>query len=185
MKQKIIFWALTIVFALSSCGKDDDGKSNRAPEITSTSVNAPENTTEETTFATIEATDPDGDEFFFSLDASETMFQITANGDLQLKSGQQFDRATATQHTVNVTVTDEHTAESESAVTINVTEAEEETNQAPTVNNEVLEFEVSEDILDSETIGIVNASDPEEQTLEYSVVSQIELIEISETGELS
>ncbi|WP_420399985.1 BspA family leucine-rich repeat surface protein [Flagellimonas sp.] len=186
MKLQNLFLMLLATAILFSCKKDDGAEpANEAPQITTSSVDTPEDTEAGTTFATIAATDPEGDEFFFSLDASETMFQITADGGLQLKTGQQFDLATTTQHTVNVTVTDEHAAESESAVTINVTEGEGETNQAPAVNNEVLEFEVSENISDDETIGTVDASDPEGQTLEYDVVSQIELIEISDSGELS
>lgn len=186
MKLQNLTLMLLATAVLFSCKKDDGAEpANESPQITTTSVDAPENTEAGTTFATIQATDPEGDDYFFSLDASETMFQITADGGLQLKTGQQFDRAKATQHTVNVTVTDEHTAESESTVTINVTEVEDETNQAPTVNNEILEFEVSENISDDETIGTVDASDPEGQTLEYDVVSQIELIEISDSGELS
>ncbi|MEM9647885.1 MAG: BspA family leucine-rich repeat surface protein, partial [Bacteroidota bacterium] len=187
MKLRSLLFTVLSFLMVCSCGKDDDntGSRNQAPDLITEEVDAPEDTPDQTTFATLEASDPDGDSFIFSLDASEAMFRITATGGLQLKTGQQFNRTTATQHTVNVTVIDENGAETEGAVTINVKEAGEEANLAPTIHNEILEFEVSEDISDSETIGMVDASDPEDQNLEYSVISQIELIEISDEGELS
>ncbi|WP_431121591.1 BspA family leucine-rich repeat surface protein [Flagellimonas flava] len=182
--QNLILMLLTTA-VLFSCKKDDGVEpANEAPQITTTSIDAPEDTEAGTTFATIQATDPEGDDYFFSLDASETMFQITADGGLQLKTGQQFDRATASQHTVNVTVTDEHAAESESTVTINVTEAEEEVNQAPDMDPQ--EFNVLESATPTDVILTIDAQDLDEDPLTFEItVDDDELFQIdAATGEV-
>jgi len=76
MKTQTIFKTLGLLLAITalfSCGSDDNGNDsvtsdNDAPVIEAQSFNVSEDVASDTTFATVVATDPDGDDLTYSIE---------------------------------------------------------------------------------------------------------------------
>ncbi|MEO2050562.1 MAG: BspA family leucine-rich repeat surface protein [Allomuricauda sp.] len=191
MKTKKVILSLLAIALIWACGKDDDTTptpttptKNTAPVIAAKTFTVPENITPGTVIGTITATDADKDVLTFSISANDNkLFAITKAGVLSLASGKSLSFATNAQHVITVAVSDGE-ASASAKVTINVTKVDPE-NLAPTI--EAQQFEAIESISDTEVIGTVAATDPEDDTLGYAIaVNDNDLFEIDPlTGELS
>ena len=155
---------------------------NSTPTITDQTFTVAENITDATTIGTVEANDPDGNTLSFSIVTNDTdLFEITTAGELRLATGKILDFETSQTHSITVSVTD-GTESASAVITITVTDVNE--NTAPQVNNQV--FTVSEVIVDTQIVGNITATDAENDTLTYSIVTNSNpLFEITEAGALS
>lgn len=189
MKTKKVILSLLAIALIWACGKDDETTpttptKNNVPVIAAKTFSVPENITPGTVIGTITATDADKDALTFSITANDNnLFAITKAGVLSLASVKSLDFATKAQHVITVAVSDGE-ASASAKVTINVTKVDPE-NLAPTI--EAQQFEAIESISDTEVIGTVAATDPEDDTLGYAIaVNDNDLFEIDPlTGELS
>ncbi|WP_222984396.1 BspA family leucine-rich repeat surface protein [Flagellimonas meishanensis] len=156
---------------------------NETPVIAAQSFEVAENVNDAFLIGTVTATDAEEDALVFSIaeDASG-LFEITDGGELSLLSGNSLDFATAAEHTLTVSVTDGNTA-AQATITINVTEVIV-SNLPPTSGNQL--FAIEEKISDTDIIGTVVATDPENDVLTFAIVTNDnDLFEITEDGALS
>ncbi len=185
-----------ILIVISACKRDEIP--NEAPVITDQSFSVAETINDETIIGTVLASDPDEDVLSFSI--TETvelngnrdfsgLFEIDeTTGALSLTDGQSLNYEDATGFSITVSVSDEELTATAS-VSITVTDV----NMAPVIIDQ--SFSVAEDIADDVTIGTVQASDPDEDALRFSITETVEtngnrdftgLFEIDETtGALS
>lgn len=188
--MKTIFKITIILVLLSgfvSCSKDDGPETkadtNSVPEIENQTFAVPENITTATIIGTIVATDADAeDTLSFSITTStNTLFEITETGAISLRENQSLDFETAVTHSITVRVSDGISASS-AAITINVTDIDE--NSAPSIADQ--SFTVAEDLADTTTIGTIVATDPDSDTLAFSITANDnDLFELTEAGALS
>ncbi|RPG38833.1 MAG: BspA family leucine-rich repeat surface protein [Muricauda sp. TMED12] len=185
MNNKTYLFALLSLVLLWNCGKDDAPSlpKNNAPNIVPQNYTVLENITDNQLIGSVKATDADDDELTFSISQNDNgLFEITKTGELSLATGKVLDYDNKTQHTLTVAVTD-GIDDATAQMTINVTKVEPE-NLSPSA--EPQNFSVSEDISDTHIIGTLVATDPEDDTLTFSIVEDTdELFEITDTGELS
>lgn len=186
MNTKNLFYTIILIGLLWSCGKDESPEpaKNNAPKIEAQTFTVAENISDAITIGTVKATDADQDELTFSISANDNnLFEISNAGSLSLASGKSLDFSVKAQHQIVVSVTDGED-ETKGNITVIVTEVEP-VNQSPQLEDQ--SFEASEDILDTVIIGVVEALDPEGDTLTYSIQENDgELFEIDEnSGELS
>ncbi len=183
--MKKILFSVVVVAMLCSCGKDDGPTpsvdENSVPVITAKTFTVAETISDTEVIGKVTATDADDDALTFSIAANDgDLFEITAAGDLSLASGKTLDAATKEQHTITVKVDDgEDTASA--TITIKVTTVAP-TNEAPEMADQ--EFMASEDITDADEIGPVVATDPNGDTLTFSITDS-ELFVISDAGVLT
>ncbi len=153
-----------------SCGKDDgpEPPKNTAPVIKEHTFTVAETIADTETIGTVTATDKDGDALAFSIKTNDgNLFEITKKGTLSLATGKALDAASSTEHSITVSVTD-GTAKVDATVTIKVTAVDPD-NQSPVI--EAQEFTVSEAITDSDEIGQVEATDPEDDDLTFELIA--------------
>lgn len=186
MNNKTYFLALLSLVLLWGCGKDDapPPPQNNAPSIAAQTFTVPENISDTQLIGTVKATDEDkDDELTFSITQNDNgLFKITKAGGLSLATGKSLNYEAKSKHIITVAVTD-GTDEANNEVTIEVTQVEPE-NLSPSAEPQA--FSVLEDVSDTHIIGTVVATDPEGDTLTFSIVEDTaELFEITETGELS
>jgi len=187
MKNLVKITLIAFLLMALSCSKDDSSasqeKTNSIPEINNQTFEIAENITAATIIGNVVATDADAnDTLSFSIIAStNTLFEITDTGAISLKTNQNLDFETAESHVVNVQVFDGK-ASSNAEITINVTDIDE--NSTPTISDQT--FTVAEDLADTVTIGNIEASDPDGNTLVFSITTNDnDLFEITDTGALS
>lgn len=156
---------------------------NLPPTLEPQTFTASENIPDTQIIGTVTANDPEEDELTFSIaEDADALFEITTAGELSLLEGKTLDFATKTEHTVTVQVSDGNSSV-QAAITIKVVQSDPE-NKLPVM--EAQSFEANEDITDTDVIGTVLASDPEEETITFAIVEDLdELFEITDTGELS
>ncbi|MEO2051258.1 MAG: BspA family leucine-rich repeat surface protein, partial [Allomuricauda sp.] len=156
---------------------------NLAPEIAAQQFTVSESIDDTFEIGVVQATDPDQDDLLFSIVTNDNdLFEITEAGSLSLAAGQSLDFGTAQEHTITVAVSDGNSSVN-AEITIKVTQAEP-TNEAPVV--EAQEFSVKENIDDVFEIGVVEATDPEEDVLAFSISeNDNDLFEITDKGVLS
>ncbi|MER3373820.1 MAG: BspA family leucine-rich repeat surface protein, partial [Allomuricauda sp.] len=157
---------------------------NQPPVIEAQGFEAAEDIADTDVIGTVVASDPEQDALTFSMDTNDNnLFEITANGELSLAEGKTLDFETAESHAITVGVTDGN-GSATATITINVTEVVAQ-NQAPVI--EPQGFEAAENIADTDVIGTVVASDPEQDALTFSIsVNDNDLFEIDpSSGELS
>jgi len=186
MNTKNLFYTIILIGLLWSCGKEESPEpaKNNAPVIEAQTFTVNEDISDAVTIGSVKATDADQDELTFSISANDNdLFEITNSGSLSLASGKSLDFSVKAQHQIVVSVSDGED-EIKGNITVKVTEVEP-VNQSPQLED--LSFEASEDISDTVIIGVVEASDPEGDTLTYAIQQNSgELFEIDEnTGELS
>jgi len=144
MKTKTIFKKIILLFVITtifSCSSDDDSTSdNTAPVIEAQSFTVSENITSDTVFATVTATDPDGDNLTYSIVTNSSgLFSINNNGELSVTVGASLDFETTDNHTITVAVAD--ISETKTAtISIAVTDAEDAfiTTWETTTDNEMI-----------------------------------------------
>lgn len=188
MKAKLFFSLIALALVLS-CSKDDDPTpqskaENDLPEIAAQSFNANENIGDAVVIGVVAATDDDIEdvlEFSIILD-SDNLFEISKEGALSLRDNKSLDFLTSTSHKITVEVTDKKYKAS-AEITINVTNI----NEAPAFDPETLAFSPKEDITDADVIGTVKATDPDNDSLEFNMVTNTEdnLFEITKEGVLT
>lgn len=189
MKTKL-FFSLMVLATVLSCSKDDEPASpsqteNNAPEIVPQSFNVNENINDTFEFGPVDANDEDVDDVLeFSIIAdTDALFEIVKeSGKLSLRTGKSLNFVTAPSHKITVEVTDgEYKASAD--ITINVTNI----NEKPVFVQETLAFSPNENISDSDPIGRVEATDPDEDILKFYILTNTEdnLFDITEEGVLT
>ncbi|MFD2098375.1 BspA family leucine-rich repeat surface protein [Flagellimonas iocasae] len=131
----------------------------------------------------IDATDADQDVLNYVLSGTNSgHFMISAAGVIGLAEGEFLDFETTPVYNLSVSVSDGKGGTATTDITINVTDVDE----APEVESLSLEFPAAEDIVDTDIIGTVVATDPEGAELDFSIKKDVSfLFEINAAGELS
>ncbi|NVN18458.1 BspA family leucine-rich repeat surface protein [Muricauda sp. HICW] len=193
MKLKHALLSIFTIALIWSCGKDDSPttppvteEENSVPVIAAKTFTVAETISDTEVIGTVTATDKDEDDTLtFTIEAnSDALFEITATGDLSLASGKTLDAATKDQHAITVKVDDgEDTASA--TITIKVTSEEvTETNEAPEMLDQ--EFKANEDIDNAYEIGILVATDADDDTLTFELKeNDNDLFMLSESGILT
>ncbi|WP_108247363.1 BspA family leucine-rich repeat surface protein [Muricauda brasiliensis] len=193
MKLKHALLSIFTIALIWSCGKDDSPatppvteEENSVPVIAAKTFTVAETISDTEVIGTVTATDKDEDDTLtFTIEAnSDALFEITASGDLSLASGKTLDAATKEQHAITVKVDDgEDTASA--TITIKVTSEEvPETNEAPEMLDQ--EFKANEDIDNAYEIGILVATDADDDPLTFELKeNDNDLFMLSESGILT
>ncbi|AFZ49599.1 Ig-like domain-containing protein [Dactylococcopsis salina] len=153
---------------------------NEAP--TFTSENAIEISENETDVVTLSATDPDGDTLSFSITggADEGLFTLDDEGSLSFSNAPDFETPSDEDgnnvYQVTVTVADGKGSTVEQDLTVTVTDV----NEAPIIEDQ--SFSIPENSEGETVVGAIEASDPEGNSLSYSL--EEEGFGINETGEI-
>ncbi len=166
IKKSILLLISIIAF---SCGKDDGPTmaENKAPEIKAQSFNASEAAADSDVLGTVKATDADQDELSYSITAnSDNLFEITKTGALSLAASKSLDFETKATHEIIVEVSDGK-AKASAKITITVIDVDE--NQAPVAADQP--FSIDENSAANVAIGTIVATDPDNDTLSFSVTS--------------
>ncbi|MEO1053221.1 MAG: cadherin domain-containing protein [Bacteroidota bacterium] len=180
--QSIKLLVLATLVMFSGCGDDESATLNLPPEIANQSFNASEAIDDQTVIGIVQATDPEGEALTFSISTnSGDLFEITSTGAISLAEGQSLDFETATSHALTV-VASNQTESATATVTINVVDENE--NMAPVVAAQT--FTAAESATDTDVIGIVLATDPDEDALTFSIVEdEDDLFAITTDGFIS
>jgi len=193
MKLKHALLSIFTIALIWSCGKDDSPttppvteEENSVPVIAAKTFTVAETISDTEVIGTVTATDKDEDDTLtFTIEAnSDALFEITATGDLSLASGKTLDAAIKEQHAITVKVDDgEDTASA--TITIKVTSEEvPETNEAPEMPDQ--EFKANEDIDNAYEIGILVATDADDDPLTFELKeNDNDLFMLSESGILT
>ena len=166
MKYYFRIITLLLVLVFIGCAKDEDVPKNLAPIVKSQSQNASEAISPEAIIGKVVATDPEGETLTYSITAnSANLFKISTKGDLSLVAGASLDYETATTHEITVQVSDGDLTAS-AQITINVTDVDEVPNIAAQT------FTIAEDLAANGTIGVVVATDPNDDALTYTITNE-------------
>ena len=152
-------YASTEVITISVADVDE------APSLSATvAFNAfLENTATGTTIATSSATDPEAGAITYSLSGTGSEnFSVSSDGTVTLASG--LDYETATAYAITLTASDGANSVSET-LTINVGDI----NEAPSLTNSLAASSFAENVATGTTIATASASDPEAQSITYSL----------------
>ncbi len=179
-----IFKSLTLIFTLvlfTSCS-NDDRPVNVAPTLSAQSFNANEGVLDTDVLGKVVAQDPDGDTLNYSITTnSNNLFEINTIGDLSLVLGKTLDYETSTSHTLTIEVSD-GALKASSIITINVIND----NEVPVVAPQ--NFSIDENSASGALIGTLVASDPDGDSLVFSIITEGESrspFEINNSGEIS
>ena len=141
---------------------------NEAPVISDQTFSIAENASNETPVGTVAASDPEGDTLSYSIESGNTgdVFAIDSSSGQITVSGT-LDHETTESYLLAVKVSDGGTPALSSAatITINITDI----NEPPTISDQT--FSLAEDAAKGAIVGTVAASDPEGDTLSYSIES--------------
>ncbi|MDA8607278.1 cadherin domain-containing protein [Gammaproteobacteria bacterium] len=138
---------------------------NEAPSLSATvAFNAfQENTATGTTIATSSVSDPEAGAITYSLSGTGSEnFTVSSDGTVTLASG--LDYETATAYAITLIASDGANSVSET-LTINVGDI----NEAPSLTNSLAASSFAENVATGTTIATASASDPEAQTITYSI----------------
>ncbi|GAA3609842.1 hypothetical protein GCM10022396_28820 [Flavivirga amylovorans] len=161
-----------------SCS-NDDGPVNVAPTVSTQSFNANEGVLDTDVLGKVVAQDPDGDTLNYSITTnSDNLFEISTTGDLSLILGKTLDYEVSTSHTLTVEVSD-GALKANSIITINVIND----NEAPVVAPQ--NFSIDENSASGVLIGTLVASDPDGDSLVFSIIGSSFPFEINNSGEIS
>ncbi|MEM9925941.1 MAG: cadherin domain-containing protein, partial [Cyanobacteria bacterium P01_D01_bin.50] len=146
---------------------------NQPPTITSNpNLSVSENTT---TISVITAEDIDGDNLSFSISngADQTLFTIDSNsGELTFNNAPDFetpaDADADNNYQVQVSVTDGSETVTQD-LTVSVSNVDEANNEVPTIDDAI--FTVDENSASGTQVGIINATDPENEALIFAITS--------------
>ncbi|MDC6364968.1 MULTISPECIES: BspA family leucine-rich repeat surface protein [Flavobacteriaceae] len=188
MKFKNALLTTLTAIVLFSCGKDD-GPQNNTPKINGPfTFTVKENVSDNATFGTVLASDADGDELEFAIVTNDNnLFEIVkTSGAISLALGKSLDFETSSSHSISISVSD-GIVSATASITINVEDVDEilEGNNAPEISPQ--DFEVSENIQDTDVIGTISASDEDQDPLHFEITSDASgLFEVDESnGDLS
>jgi hypothetical protein len=138
---------------------------NEAPSLSAAvAFNAfQENTATGTTIATSSVSDPEAGAITYSLSGTGSEnFSVSSDGTVTLASG--LDYETATAYAITLTASDGANSVSET-LTINVGDI----NEAPSLTNSLAASSFAENVATGTTIATASASDPEAQSITYSI----------------
>ena len=129
----------------------------------------------------VKASDPEGKVITFSLLTNDVnvIFELTPSGVLSLSNGQSLDYDRMSNHPLVVSVSDGELFNTATVV------VEVRSNQAPVFNAQNLNFRVSETLLETEVIGEIEASDPEDRALSYRIEDNTNFFEVTSSGDIS
>jgi len=176
----------TITINVTDVDEETPAEENSAPSIEAQSFDVLENIDHADSFGTVSAQDADTDDTLtFSMNDESGLFEITEAGELSLVEGKELDFEGLENPTIDVTVQVADEKDSAQAqVTINVTNV----NEAPETESTTYEFDVAEDISDTEVIGTkIAVTDPEGDALEFTITAGDDngLFEVNADGELN
>lgn len=161
-------YMLCITILIVSCSKDDETSVipvNNAPVIKDQSFNASEAIKDDVVFGTVTATDADKDELSYSITAnSNDLFEITKTGNLSLTAGKTLDFEATISYEITVEVTD---GKAKASAKMTITVSDELENHRPVIS--VQFFTVAEDATNTTVIGTVVATDPDGDTLTFTI----------------
>ncbi|GFD82296.1 hypothetical protein KUL118_51580 [Tenacibaculum sp. KUL118] len=153
-----------IAIQLISCSKDDEPQ-NTPPVIKAQSFAVAEDKSANTKIGIIAATDVNKDDLTFKITKNDNnLFAVNVSGELSIAANKSLDYETQTKHEITVEVSDGKDKAS-ATMTINVTDVVE--NEAPKINDQ--SFEVSEDATTGVTLATVIASDPNNDTITFTL----------------
>ena len=141
------------------------GDINEAPSLTNSlaASSFAENVATGTTIATSSVSDPEAGAITYSLSGTGSEnFSVSSDGTVTLASG--LDYETATAYAITLTASDGANSVSET-LTINVGDI----NEAPSLTNSLAASSFAENVTTGTTIATASASDPESQTITYSL----------------
>ncbi|MGC9524240.1 MAG: ELWxxDGT repeat protein [Limnospira sp.] len=140
---------------------------NEAPEISDQSFEIAEDATDGTPVGTVTSSDVDGPTLTYSITAGndDSIFAINGiTGEITIVDSTQLDFETTDSYNLTVQVTDtEH--QTDATVTVSITDA----NDAPEIGDQSLS--VAEDAIDGTSVGTPTASDPDGDSLTYSITA--------------
>ena len=145
---------------------------NRAPVVNNQSFSVSENSPAGTVVGTVAASDPDGNTLSYSITAGNTggAFAINAStGALTVANSAALDYETTPQFSLTVRVADPGGLSDTASVTVSLIDVAENQNRPPVVNNQ--SFSINENSANGTTVGTVAASDPDGNTLSYSITA--------------
>lgn len=156
---------------------------NQPPQIADQSFSLDENSAVGTAVGTVTASDPESDAITFSIDSGNDSgtFSIDAgSGALTVADNTSLDYETNPIFTLTVGVTDGNSS-ANAVITINLNDV----NEAPIVSDQTLSVQERKD--NGTVVGSLTASDPEGQTLTWSIssVNTGDAFALSSAGELT
>ena len=141
---------------------------NESPVISDQTFSLAENASNNASVGTVAASDPEGDTLSYSIESGNTgdVFAIDSSSG-QITVVGTLDRETTESYLLAVKVSDGGTPALSSAatITINITDI----NESPVINDQT--FSLAENASNNASVGTVAASDPEGDTLSYSIES--------------
>ena len=143
---------------------------NESPSITGLSGDqVDENAADDTLVGTVAASDPDADGLTYALtdDAGGRFAIDAATGQITVADGTLLDHESATQHDITVKVTDPGGLTDTATFAITVGDLDD-TNDAPSITG-LSGDQVDENAADDTVVGTVAASDPDADSLTYSL----------------
>ena len=170
---------------------EDSTTTNQAPIITAGTFSLAENSINSTVLGTVEASDPDGDTLTYNIinGNSDQAFGLdSTTGQLTVADSTALDFEMTPVFGLLIEVSDGALSDS-ATFTINLTDVDEDsttTNQAPTITSAT--YSLAENSINGTVLGMVEASDPNGDTLTYTIVSgnDAEAFSLdSESGELT
>ena len=175
----------TATAALTINVVDVNESTNQSPTISDQTFNIEENSPNGTVIGTIVASDPDGDMLTFSstIDNNDP-FSISSDGELTVSDVSLLDFESVAMWGFSVEVDDGNGATATAALTINVVDVNESTNQSPTISDQT--FNIEENSPNGTVIGTIVASDPDGDMLTYSsTMDSNDPFSLSSDGELT
>ena len=178
---KALDFETTPSYTLTVTAEDPDGLSDTATvAVTVTDANDPpafdpdsysfsiaEDAAVGAAVGTASATDPDEDTLTYSITAgdADSQFSIDADGDITVAKALDFE--TTPSYTLTVQVADPDGESDTAEVAVTVTDA----NDPPSFDEDEYAFTVAEDAAVGAAVGTVSATDPDEDTLTYSITA--------------
>ncbi|WP_127020173.1 cadherin domain-containing protein [Flagellimonas beolgyonensis] len=172
--------AATMALVLS-CQKEDDP--NNYPVIKDQIFNVLADITPSDPIGMTVATDADGDTLSYRISQNDDgLFEIANDGQLRLAQGKTFDLASYAIHEITITVSDGKITSS-AQIAVKVTPVDF-SNVAPKIENQ--SFNTIESIDTSNKIGLVQATDANQDELKFSIINNDnDLFHISDKGRIS
>lgn len=150
---------------------DVDDTPNTDPVINNQSFSLDENSASGTFVGTVLASDADDDNLTFSITAGNELggFSLDAStGDLTVDDASVIDFETNPDFSLNVQVDDGNGGQASATVTINLNDLDDQ-NSNPQISNQ--SFSLDENSPTGTLVGTIQASDPDEDNLSFTIVS--------------
>jgi|GEM_PF-2782861 len=150
--------------AVVTINLDDE---NEAPVVDNGTMGIDENSPNGSIVGTVASSDPEGNITGFTIDP-DTVFSIDASGQITVADQNQLDYETTTQYIVTVEATDSGALTDDATITIDVNNVND---NDPIITNPNPTFNIDENSLDGTVVGTITATDPDEDTLSFSIIA--------------